>query len=56
MSLSVSTSSGATMGVVNVAMTRKTMDIALDQNTQLLASLPQAASPAHLGQSVDLFA
>lgn len=56
MSLSVSTSSGAVMGVVNVAMTRKTMDIALDQNAQLLASLPQAPGPTHLGQSVDLYA
>ena len=55
-SISVSTNSQATMGIVNVAMTRKTMDIALDMNAQLLQSLPQAPGPAHLGQSVDLFA
>ena len=44
------------MGLVNVAMTRKTMDIALDMNAQLLQSLPQAPGPSHLGQSIDLFA
>ncbi len=56
MSISVSTNSQAVMGAVNVMMTRKTMDIALDQNAQLLQSLPQAPGPAHMGQNVDLFA
>ena len=44
------------MGLVNVAMTRKTMDIALDMNAQLLQSLPQAPGPSHLGQNVNLLA
>jgi hypothetical protein len=44
------------MGLVDIAMTRKTMDIALDQNAQLLQSLPQVPGPAHMGQNVDLFA
>ena len=56
LSISVSTNSQAVMGAVNVMMTRKTMDIALDQNAQLLQSLPQAPGPAHMGQNVDLFA
>lgn len=42
------------MGIVNVAMARKTMDIAVALNAQLLQSLPQAPGPAHLGQNVDL--
>ena len=56
MSISVSTNSQATMGMVNVMLTRKTLDIAMDQNAQLLQSLPQAPGPAHMGQNVDLFA
>ena len=53
-SLSVSTNSQATMGIVNIAMARKTMDIAVDMNAQLLQSLPQAPGPSHLGQGVDI--
>jgi hypothetical protein len=44
------------MGAVNIALTRKTLDMALTHNTQLLQSLPQAPGPSHLGQSVDLLA
>lgn len=55
MSMSVSPSSHEVMGLVNVALTRKTLDIARDQNTQLLQSLPQAPGPSHLGQGIDTY-
>lgn len=34
---------------------RKTLDMATDQNAQLLKALPQAAGPSHLGGGVDLY-
>ncbi|GEM_PF-5117262 len=55
MGLSVSTNSKAIQGVVGLMMARKTMDIALDQNSQLLESVPKAPGPSHLGQGVDMF-
>lgn len=54
MSVSVSLNTEATMGVVNVVMARKTMDLARDLSAQLLQSLPPAPQPEHLGQNVNL--
>lgn len=55
MNVSPAASSGAVLDQVNLSLLRKTLDMAANQNAQMLKSLPQVQGPGHLGRGVDLY-
>lgn len=53
--VSSATGPAGILAEASITMLRKTLDMATDQNAQLLKALPQAPGPGHLGGGVDLY-